>query len=82
MWIDPATEASPAIDPTDPGFNNAITQYAFRQGSPATGGTTQSIDNLVVGTAFGDVVPVPEPASLSMIALAAAPLVGRRRATR
>lgn len=74
MWINPTTEASTSFAATDAGFANAVTAYAFRQGS---GNSSQVIDNLLVGTTFGEVVP--EPTTLVLLAAAGSMLWRRRR---
>ncbi|MCI0366591.1 MAG: Ig-like domain-containing protein, partial [Phycisphaerales bacterium] len=58
LWVNPASEADvPAVafDPADP---DAITSWAFRQSSSATGsmGTLQ-VDDLKVATSFADALP-------------------------
>lgn len=80
LWINPTSESSPSLTPTDTGFKNAVIAFAFRQGSPSgSTTTTQNIDNLMVGTSFADVISVPEPASLSMLGLGAVAMIRRRR---
>jgi len=63
LWVDPENESSTKISSTHASAaGNSIDSYALRQ---ATGTiSTQIIDNLVVGTTFGDVVP-PNLPSLS-----------------
>lgn len=63
LWVDPVNEASTSISFTDPSAN-AVSAFALRQ---STGGSTQLISNLVVGTSFGDVVPVPEPSTYALL---------------
>lgn len=79
LWIDPADESSASIAPTDPGFSDASAAYAFRQ---AGGNSTQTIDNLKVGTTFADVVSVPEPTSAGLLGIGALGLIRRRRVSR
>jgi hypothetical protein len=74
LWINPVLESDPSFDPTDPGFSDAAVAYAFRQ---AAGNSTQVIDNLMVGTTFGDVVP--EPTTLALLAAAGMMFWHRRR---
>jgi hypothetical protein len=75
LWVNPADESSPSLTTTDGTFSDAVVGYAFRQ---AGGNTTQAVDNLVVGTSFGDVIP--EPASLSVLALGSLAMLRRRAA--
>lgn len=81
LWIDQALESGASISATDPGFNNAVSAFAFRQGSPSGSlTTTQTIDNLCVGTSYGEAYTcVPEPATLSLLAFGAIALIRRRR---
>ncbi|MBK8268998.1 MAG: hypothetical protein IPK83_12110 [Planctomycetes bacterium] len=67
LWIDQALESGSSITAADPGFSNAVSAFAFRQGSPSGSlTTTQTIDNLCVGTNYGEAYTcVPEPATLS-----------------
>lgn len=63
LWVNPTSQASTSINNTG-SFQDAATAIAFRQ---ATGSTSvQQIDNLIVGTTFNDVVPVPEPSTLAL----------------
>ena len=75
LWINPVNESSPSATTADGTFSDAIVGYGFRQ---AAGNTTQVIDNLVVGTTFGDVIP--EPASVSLLAVGSLALLRRRAA--
>jgi len=74
LWIDPINESSPGFLAADPGYSDAVTAYAFRQGG---GNSSQTIDNLVVATTFGEALP--EPASLVLIALGGLAALRRRR---
>ncbi len=69
LWVDPTSESSPSISNTG-SFQDAATAIAFRQSSP-TSDNSQTIDNLIVGTSFSDVVPAaaPEPSTLALAAL-------------
>jgi len=77
LWVNPSSESDPnnivASDAFTPG---AINKFGFRQpGSTAMG--DYSIDNLLVGTTFAEVVP--EPASLGLLLCIGSVLLGRRR---
>jgi MYXO-CTERM domain-containing protein len=75
LWINPTQESDTSI--SAPGFaSNAMIAFAFRQ---AGGNSVQTIDNLVVGTSFNDVLTIPEPSSLALGALGFAALVAARR---
>ncbi|HEX4055024.1 MAG TPA: PEP-CTERM sorting domain-containing protein [Tepidisphaeraceae bacterium] len=79
LWIDPTSPVSPALGTTtDTGFSDAVTAYAFRQ-SAVTGNAIITVGDLQVGTSLADVVVVPEPASLGIIALGGMALLRRRR---
>jgi hypothetical protein len=72
LWVNPVNESSSKIEivayPA-----TAIKNYAFRQ---ATGSTSvQTIDNLVVGTSFSEVVP--EPATMFLLAIGGLALLRR-----
>lgn len=63
LWINPVSSASLNVSATDATTSAGITNFSFRQpgGAPAANttaaGATFAIDNLLVGTAFADVVP-------------------------
>jgi hypothetical protein len=78
LWVNPTSESDPnnivATDAITPG---AINKFGFRQ----PGGTAMgdySIDNLLVGTTFAEVVP--EPGTIGLLLAAGSMLLGRRRA--
>jgi hypothetical protein len=73
LWIDPASEASTSVTATDApvGAQLDITAINLRQGRSANNTGAPGvirIDDLAVGSSFGQVAPVPEPATLSAIA--------------
>lgn len=74
LWVNPVSEASTSITSTG-GSGQSIGAYAFRVAGNTDGDKT--VDNLLVGTTFGDVVP--EPASFGLGALVAGGLLVRRR---
>jgi hypothetical protein len=60
---------------------NSIAAVNFRQGSAANAATL-TVDNLVVATAFSDVVPVPEPSTLVLAGLGGLACLGALRRKR
>lgn len=71
LWVDPIDSSSTKISGS--WFaGNAMTAYAFRQGGNSTAG--QTVDNVIVGTSFAEVLP--EPSSIMLLALG---LLLRRR---
>lgn len=78
LWIDASLESDTSIlgaDNADPG--DAMTSFALRQ-SNSSNDETVMVDNLIVGTTFGSVVPTP--ASASILALGGLVATRRRRA--
>lgn len=79
LWIDAALESDTSIlgtDQPDPGAS--ILWMALRQ-SDSDLNETIRVDNLVVGTSFGDVLVVPEPGTLALLALGSLLMIRRRR---
>lgn len=80
LWVNPVNEASTSITKVA-NFSNAVTAFALRQGS-ATAAGTQVIDNLAVATTFDEAltgIAIPEPATLSLLALAGVAVFGGAR---
>ncbi|MHB8524324.1 MAG: hypothetical protein ACYDH9_26690 [Limisphaerales bacterium] len=62
LWLNPGSEADPAVLASDAATTNSVTSFAFRQSlSSGSGMGELSVDNLLVGTAFADVVPQMSP---------------------
>lgn len=87
LWVNPnpadyGAASAPAASATS-GVGNVINlgiaSFVLRMNSVAPDTT---IDELRVGTSWADVTSVPEPASLSLVGVAAAGLLSRRRARR
>jgi hypothetical protein len=78
LWVNPTSESDPnnivATDAITPG---AINKFGVRQPGASPMGD-YSIDNLLVGTTFAEVVP--EPGTIAMLLVAGSMLLGRRRA--
>ncbi|MDB6065050.1 MAG: hypothetical protein JWR26_1258, partial [Pedosphaera sp.] len=56
LWVNPATSGDPSVGSSDlfpTGLTNGVSSFAFRQ---ASGEGKQTIDNMVVGLNFADVV--------------------------
>jgi hypothetical protein len=69
IWVDPVSETDPSATATDPGTAARTNQfdvfsYAFRQ---ASGEGTIYVDNLKIGTSFGDVAGVNTSPTISSI---------------
>lgn len=62
LWVNPTTEASQSIAATDSTTATSISAYGLRQDT-AIG--ISYLDNLAIGTSFGDVVPVKVYGSLT-----------------
>lgn len=69
IWLDPRSESDPAVTASDPPSPIDLTAFAFRQSRESGDGMGQLfVDNLRVGTAFSDVVVIPEPATWALLA--------------
>jgi hypothetical protein len=80
LWVNPTSESDAGFTAVDALTPNAINRFAFRQPGPSQGTAMgdYSIDNLLVGTSFADVVP--EPGTIGLLVVAGSMLLGRRRA--
>ena len=58
--------------------NVLISAFALRQASASTGAGTELIDNLLIGTTFGDAV-VPEPSTVLLVGTGLLGLLAMRR---
>lgn len=59
MWVDPTSSASASVTAIGGATGTVVSSFALRQ---AAGNTSQSIDNIQVGTSFDDTCPSPTPA--------------------
>lgn len=55
LWVNPTSEASPSVAATDTPTTAIVSAYGLRQDS---GIGISYLDNLAIGTSFGDVVPL------------------------
>jgi hypothetical protein len=72
LWINPIAPGSPSVSATDPATPVDIWNYCFRQDGTSGGIGALYVDDLLVGTAFSDVVPTtppptPEPLSVKYV---------------
>jgi hypothetical protein len=91
LWVNPLGESSPGAVSTDAwGFQGEIEAFALRQGtttpsSGIAGGPGSLIfDDLLVGTTFASVMPIPEPSGLFLLgaAVLGGTMWGRRSRSR
>ena len=75
LWVNPASEASTKLTATGTA-SAALAAFAFRQSSPSPA-QAETIDNLLVGTSFAEVLP--EPASLGLMVLGGLAVLRRKR---
>lgn len=70
LWVNPTLETDPSVTATDVVTSLPITSIALRQSTASGSGMgTLTVDNVLVGTSFADVVPVPEPSSIMLVSL-------------
>jgi len=84
LWINPVDVSSPSVvDPVVAVFTGAATTLGGLSLRQATGIGTFTVDDLVVGTTFGDVVAIPEPSTSALLSGAAGMILWtlRRRRT-
>ena len=72
LWINPIAPGSPSVSATDPTTPVDIWNYCFRQDGTSGNIGALYVDDLLVGTAFSDVVPTtppptPEPLSIKIV---------------
>ncbi len=80
IWVSPSLESDTNLSGSSGSVSGlAVAAFAFRQGTATT--STQTIDNLCVGTTFSDALTcgVPEPTTLTLLAFGAMALIRRRR---
>lgn len=78
MWLDPATEGSTSISGTDVfASGTLLVAFGLRQNSSSTGVGKVYVDNLIVGTTFGDVIP--EPSTVMLLGVGLVGLLAFRR---
>lgn len=62
LWVNPASEETGGVDPTESTFPGSIAAYAFRQRLIGGNGMgTVTVDDLVVATTFGEAKSPPLP---------------------
>lgn len=77
MWINPVSAASTsALGEDRPFAGDVVSAIGIRE-SFSSAGETVRVDNIVVGTTFGDVL-VPEPASLALMGLGGLAMLRRK----
>ena len=72
LWLNPTQITDPSVTASDVGAISLINVQAFalRQASTSTGAGTENVDNLLIGTTFGDVVAaIPEPSTVALVGL-------------
>jgi hypothetical protein len=70
LWVDPSSQDSANVTATDIVTQNQVAGIALRQSKTSNSGMgTLTVDNLVVGTAFADMVAIPEPTGLLTLGL-------------
>jgi hypothetical protein len=81
VWSNPSNlgGAEPAGGQTLSGFNMSFDRTTFAHFESGFGNPSMSFDELRLGTTWASVTPIPEPASVGLLALGALMLALRRR---
>jgi hypothetical protein len=78
-WFNPNSGTQTTPDVVSPGGTLTSLSYVyFREGAPAVNAVFNA-DNLTIGSTWSDVVVVPEPGSMVLLALGATALIAFRR---
>lgn len=66
LWLNPSAESDPSASATDAAGTISVTTFALRESlSGSDGMGSLYLDNLIVGTSFGDVVAATNPPSIT-----------------
>ncbi len=76
LWVNPVNIGSTNLSIAGTA-STAISAFAMRQATPSSGTSTQTVDNLIVGTTFDEVIPTP--GSLALLGVAGVIASRRRR---
>lgn len=76
LWVDPVNESSTYVSVTQASTANAL-YFGARQ---AAGEGVMTVDNLMIGTTFADVIPEPTTAALFGVAVGVLALMRKRTA--
>ncbi|MEO6034963.1 MAG: PEP-CTERM sorting domain-containing protein [Verrucomicrobiota bacterium] len=87
LWVNPVDETSASVSAADTfTFSGNLDSYALRQGT-STGTPTGApgdltVDNLLIGRTFADVLPIPEPSTFALLGIGGLAVLLRRRSHR